>query len=260
MARAAACEVAKLVRLCGEDGFASGRTEIDRALTAFHAARPAMAAPVNMMHDLRAAFGRCATPGSFLETIDRLMKQSEQAEAAVAQQAAERIRDGERLMTISYSGTVLRMLSTAKSRVAHVYVCEGRPVLEGRRMARAIAREGIPVTLLTDAQAFALMPRVDRAVIGADTILSNHDAVNKVGSAHLAFAARHFDKPFTVVAATHKFVRAGAAAAVPVEDNPPAEVWAGAPEGVAVCNTYYEAVPHGLITQIITEHGPQSAG
>ncbi len=90
-------------------------------------------------------------------------------------------------------------------------------------------------------------------LLGADCVLPSGEVVNKVGSAHLALAARHFEKPVLVAAESLKFVRENSDMEIPREENSPLEVWADAPSGIDVANTYFEAVPAELITTIVTE-------
>jgi translation initiation factor 2B subunit (eIF-2B alpha/beta/delta family) len=109
--------------------------------------------------------------------------------------------------------------------------------------------------LLTDAQAFVTMPQIDAVLLGADSILPDGSAVNKVGSAQLAFAAHQCQKPVFVAADRLKFVRDVAARDVELEVQPAAEVWPEVPDGIEVLNVYFEAVPAHLINEIISEDG-----
>ncbi len=80
----------------------------------------------------------------------------------------------------------------AAGRVARVYADETRPWLQGARLtAWELVREGIPVTLLADGAAAALMreDKVRWAIVGADRIAANGDVANKIGTYHLAVAA-----------------------------------------------------------------------
>src|SRR3990170_4757495 len=65
------------------------------------------------------------------------------------------------VMTHSYSSTVLSSLTTETAGDRRVIVCEGRPLFEGRRLAQELAAAGVDVTLITDAQAGALMAEAE---------------------------------------------------------------------------------------------------
>jgi len=65
-----------------------------------------------------------------------------------------------------------------------------------------LVQDGIPVTLLADGAAAALMRRggIRWAIVGADRIAANGDVANKIGTYHLAVAARYHGVRFMVVA------------------------------------------------------------
>src|SRR2546425_1227449 len=75
----------------------------------------------------------------------------------------------------------------------HVFADETRPFLQGARLtAWELARDGIPVTLITDSMAghFMKQGQVEAAIVGADRIASNGDVANKIGTYTLAVLAR----------------------------------------------------------------------
>ena len=190
LARAAARELVKLVQLTEAVPWDEGLGVLCSAAERLRWTRPSMVALVNLLADATQAIEQVNGARAAIDQISDLMAKSEAAETQVSMQAAARITSGSRIMTISFSCTVLRTLLAAASKIARVYVCEGRPLMEGRQLAQRLYAEGVAVTLLTDAQAFLTMPQVDAVLLGADAVLSNGSAVNKVGSAQLALAAR----------------------------------------------------------------------
>lgn len=87
---------------------------------------------------------------------------------------------GVRVLTTSYSSTLLAAMSAAAGSLGDVIVCEGRPLCEGVAFARALAAAGAArVTVITDAQAGAFVGGVDLVLLGADA-LGPGGAVNKV--------------------------------------------------------------------------------
>jgi translation initiation factor 2B subunit (eIF-2B alpha/beta/delta family) len=255
LARAAARELIKLLRLTGDQPRSETIGPLRSAAEQLRCTRPSMAALVNLLADAAGAIDQSASARTAIGQIRQFIRQSEEAESMVSQRAAERIAPGWKIMTISYSSTVLRTLLAAASKVARVYVCEGRPLLEGRQLAERLRAEGLAVTLLTDAQAFVTMPQIDAVLLGADSILPDGAAVNKVGSAQLALAAHQCRTLVWVAADRLKFVRDVAARDVELEAQPAAEVWPEAPDGIEVLNVYFEAVPAHLIHAIISEDG-----
>ena len=95
------------------------------------------------------------------------------------------------------SGTALAavMAATYAERSLHVYVLEGRPLLNaGRVTIWELAQAAIPHTLLPDAAAGWLLQsgRVDVVLVGAEAIAQNGDVANDTGTYPVAtLAARH---------------------------------------------------------------------
>jgi translation initiation factor 2B subunit (eIF-2B alpha/beta/delta family) len=255
LARAAARELNKGVRLSGDMPWEEATEVLRAAAETLRWVRPSMRPPVNLLSDAAQVIHQSEGARMAMDGIEQLILQSEEAEAAVSDRVAARIAPGCCLMTISYSRTVLRALLAAKATLRRVYVCEGRPLMEGRQLAERLHREGVAVTLLTEAQAFVLMSQVDVVLFGADAILPDGSAVNKVGSAPLALAAQQHHKPVWVAAERLKWTRGGDPPHVELEAQPASEVWPDAPEGMEVSNIYFEVVPAALMTDVISEEG-----
>lgn len=251
LARGAARELAKLVRLATDD-FAGQQQQVVDAAEELRFVRPSMVPPINLLADVREAVGGAESADEALAEIDALVRRSERAEEAAVEAAVERLGAGERIMTISYSGTVKRVMEAAAGRIGRVVVCESRPLCEGSSLAEELHEAGLDVTLITDAQALAHMDRVDRVLLGADAVLADGSIVNKAGSALVALAARHAGKPVTVVAESLKRVRDPADYQFTPEQNAASEVWTDAPPGIDVVNEYFERVPAEWIDEIVT--------
>ena len=155
-------------------------------------------------------------------------------------------------------------LAAERGRRVAVWADETRPLLQGSRLtAWELARAGIPVTVIADNMAAALLRRggVDAVLVGADRIAANGDVANKVGTYALALAARHHGVPFYVLAPTSTFDPATSTGAdIPIEERDPAEVRAGfgretAPAGVAVWNPAFDVTPSSLVTAIVSDRG-----
>ncbi|MFA5203613.1 MAG: S-methyl-5-thioribose-1-phosphate isomerase [Lentisphaeria bacterium] len=197
---------------------------------------------------------------------------------AVARHGAALCAPGEAVLTHCNAGALATAgIGTAlgiirrgfeQGRVAHVFVDETRPLLQGARLtAWELARAGIPHTLLCDNMAAALMAagRVRRIVVGADRIAANGDFANKVGTYGLAVLARHHGVPF-VVAAPLTTVDRGCpdGQAIPVEERAAAEVRGFAGAAGAVCwtapatpawNPAFDVTPAALVTALVLDCG-----
>jgi methylthioribose-1-phosphate isomerase len=169
------------------------------------------------------------------------------------------------LATAGY-GTALGVVRAAfeAGRRPVVLADETRPFLQGARLtAWELARDGIPVTVITDSMAGHLMRcgDVDLVVVGADRIAANGDVANKIGTYTLAVLAREHGIPFYVAAPLSTVDPATPTGAdIPIEERGREEVAEfGArpvvPEGVPVRHPAFDVTPAALVTAIVTERG-----
>jgi ribose 1,5-bisphosphate isomerase len=159
----------------------------------------------------------------------------------------------------------LDVLQTLHTQIEHVIVTEGRPRYEGRETARVLSAHGLPVTLITDAEAAIFLPLCDAVVVGVDSILAHGEVVNKAGTALLAWAAQGYHVPFYALCESLKIspqVWPGVSSdllhsTLPLlEEKEPEEVLEQALPGVHVRNFYFDCTPFSLLTSIISEQGP----
>uniref|UniRef100_A0A8C6ZRN7 Translation initiation factor eIF2B subunit alpha n=1 Tax=Nothoprocta perdicaria TaxID=30464 RepID=A0A8C6ZRN7_NOTPE len=119
------------------------------------------------------------------------------------------IRDGARILTHAYSRVVLRVLEAAvesKKRFS-IYVTESQPDQAGQKMAEALRKLNIPVTVILDAAVGYIMEKVDLVLVGAEGVVESGGIINKIGTNQIAVCAKAQNKPFYVVAESFKFVR-----------------------------------------------------
>jgi translation initiation factor eIF-2B subunit delta len=192
----------------------------------------------------------------YLETGDGVSAAEETMEAIQAAPeemslAARKVLPTATLMTYSYSSTVIELLSRLKPR--RVIVSEVRPSGEGLRVAKALVRAGVSMTLITEAQMGLFVHEADAVVVGAHTILPEGDFINRIGTRLLALAARDAEVPFYSIAETLKV-------SAPSEPLPFAPQEGNAKEvcdekWLEVRNVYYELTPSRLVTAFVTEQG-----
>jgi methylthioribose-1-phosphate isomerase len=132
-----------------------------------------------------------------------------------------------------------------------------------RLTAWELVQDGIPVTLLADAAAAALMRQggVRWAIVGADRIAANGDVANKIGTYHLAVAARYHGVRFMVVAPTATVDMSVASGAdIPIEQRAAEELLTlgGQPvaaAGAEAWNPSFDVTPATLVDALVTERG-----
>jgi methylthioribose-1-phosphate isomerase len=158
-------------------------------------------------------------------------------------------------------GSAVGALLTAWERgvLAHVWVDETRPLLQGARLtAWELETASIPHAVIADSAAASLMAAgdVDCVITGADRIAANGDTANKIGTYSLAVLARHHDIPFYVVAPSSTVDLATAdGSGIPIEERDPSEIT----ERFAARNPAFDVTPAELITAIVTEEGAHRA-
>jgi methylthioribose-1-phosphate isomerase len=126
-----------------------------------------------------------------------------------------------------------------------------------------LAKDEIPVTLITDSMAGTLMAqgKIDVAVVGSDRIAGNGDVANKIGTYSVAVLANYHDLPFYAVAPTSTFdLTLSSGDQIPIEQRPIEEVThvqgvRMAPEGIQVVNPAFDVTPNRLVTAIVCENG-----
>lgn len=163
-------------------------------------------------------------------------------------------------------GTALAPVYAAHaSRIpVHLFADETRPLLQGARLtAWEAKRVGVPVTVLTDSMAGALMRagRVGMVMVGADRVAANGDVANKIGTYGLAVLAAHHGIPFYVALPRTTFdpgARTGQE--IPIEERAPEEVgsfasFATTPAEVDIWNPAFDITPAHLVTAFLTDGG-----
>jgi translation initiation factor 2B subunit (eIF-2B alpha/beta/delta family) len=174
----------------------------------------------------------------------------------VAIHAARLLSGRGRILTHSCSSTVfeaIRFTSGSGGRLS-VICTESRPALEGVRMAKKLAAEGVGVDLAIDSAAPCLLREVDLLLTGGDA-LSPLGLVNKMGSYGLAIAARTCGVPFYVLCGTDKILTEELAERLRIEPRDPAEVLPTPHPGVEVINQYFDITPIEFLSGVVTEEG-----
>lgn len=156
-----------------------------------------------------------------------------------------------RPIVISYSSRVIQTLDAMPRGKLHVTVCESRPALEGRRMAKRLAAHAGAVTLITEAQIGIFVGESDCVVLGCDAIHADGSIVNKSGSYVLALAGKAARKPVVVIGDSYRL----GPVAFSSENHPEQDVWRNPPRRVRPRNICFERVDAELLDYYVLETG-----
>ena len=166
---------------------------------------------------------------------------------ATMRSALAELRGRQRLMTHSISSMVSRILLASPRDGLEVVVTESRPAQEGWNLASTLAREGVAVTYVTDAQMALFVRTADAVVVGADALLPDGSVVNKTGTHLMALAAREFGVPFYCCAESFKCTTEPAGG-LALEEKSGSELRPPPVPGIRTRNVYFEVTPAALVT------------
>ncbi|MEW6674902.1 MAG: S-methyl-5-thioribose-1-phosphate isomerase [Nitrospirota bacterium] len=205
----------------------------------------------------------------------RILKEDIEVNKTIGRWGAQFIRDGDTILTHCNAGalatggygtaTAPMLVAREQGKRFDVIVDETRPVLQGARLTTwELMQEGIPVTLIADSTAGALMKsgEIDLAIVGTDRTARNGDVANKIGTYSIAVLCKEHDIPFYVAAPLSSIdFSIPSGELIPIEERSPEEVthvfgrYRIAPDGVRVRNLAFDVTPARYITAIITEKG-----
>ncbi len=212
---------------------------------------------------------------ALIEEAQRISDEDVALCKAMGRHGAALIKDGQTILTHCNAGalatagygTALGVIRAAweQGKKIRVIADETRPVLQGARLTVwELMQEKIPVTLITDNMAGALMRQgqIQLCVVGADRIAANGDVANKIGTYSVAVLAKAHGIPF-YVAAPYSTIDLATESGdqIPIEQRNPQEVLSIygspliAPAGVEVLNPAFDVTPAEYVTAIITERG-----
>jgi len=214
------------------------------------------------------------TNSKLLDEAKRIHREDIEANQKMAQLGSALLSPGKGVLTYCNTGdlatggvgTAFGVLHQGfvDGKVAHVYACETRPVLQGARLtAWELLQNKIPFSLICDNMAAMVMSqgKVSAVILGSDRIAANGDVCNKIGSYSLAVLAKHHKIPFFAVAPTSTFdLSLKTGAEIPIEERSPEEIYQVLgknrfPKPPGVYNPAFDVTPHELVTAIVCEKG-----
>lgn len=190
-----------------------------------------------------------------LEEIEELRKAAEKNVGVVTRWGCRLILDHHVILTHSASSVVESILLEARRQKKRFrLICtESRPLKEGTEMAYRLAKAGIKVRLIPDAD-------IARAVRDCHFVLTGTDRftetsfINKTGTHAIATLAKVMNKPLYVAGETGK-VLLKRTYPVRFAMNDPLELVDKGKDNVQVDNVYFEESPLDYADKIILEDG-----
>jgi len=165
------------------------------------------------------------------------------------------IKDNSTIITYSYSGSVASILLDAKKSGKNISVIlsEGRPMLEGKRLAQSLSKNSIPVKLIIDAALPQYVKYGGIVLLGADWIAENY-FINKIGTTAIVQNALNIGVPVYVTATIDKIL--SEKYRLMIEDShSPAEIMDEEIEGIQVENPYFEEISSQFVEFFVTDNG-----
>lgn len=209
-----------------------------------------------------------------IEEANKILEEDIKINKAIGQWGAEFIKDGDTILTHCNAGSLATggygtatapiLIAKEQGKRINVIANETRPVLQGARLtAWELMQAGIPVTLITDNSAGALMKKglIDLTIVGTDRTTRNGDVANKIGTYTVAILCKEHNIPFYVAAPLSSIdFNLESGEHIPIEERSSEEVTVIrgnriAPEGVNVINLAFDVTPARYVTAFFTELG-----
>ncbi len=244
---------------------AAFEAEIREAARHLHETRPtAVSLPNALRFVLRGMEGESVEEKrkSVIKRSQQFLRELETAQERLGRIGANRLRDGDVIMTHCHSTDALATVehAVADGKDLEAIVKETRPRKQGLITAERLREMDVPVTLIVDNAAHRYLNDVDHVLVGADSIAADGSVVNKIGTSGLAVSARDRGTPIVVAAQTLK-LHPGTLTGHTVEIETREESEVIDPErrselgDIDVRNPAFDVTPPRHIDAIVTERG-----
>ncbi len=273
-AAARALEIAA-EKYSGPDDIATFKKYMEQAAKLLKSTRPTAVSLPNavnyVMRVLRESEYRSVKEAveAVIERAEKFIQYSKSATKKIGEIGSRLLEDGDRVLTHCNSSAALSVIIEAwrRGKDLEVYATETRPKFQGHITVTKLAEAGLTVTLIPDSAVRLLMKRLDKVVVGADTVTANGAVINKVGTSQIALAAKEHNVNFFVAAESIKFSpHTVIGELVTIEERSPLEVvpqeFLERNPGIRIRNPAFDVTPPEYIDAIITELGvipPQAA-
>lgn len=219
------------------------------------------------------------------------VSRAKDARTAVAATAKKFVSQGSTVLTTGGSRAVLAALQKAATDQAHtsgaprfkvIYVTGNATENESTEAVKSLRKLFVPVAVIPQTAVAYCMAKVSMVMVGAEGVVESGGIISRLGTYQMAALAKQLNKPFYVLAESHKFVRIFPLGQfdIPVEQHildfstEDTDVAESGPEKTPKPeDTYFDTVaaqnttaqkdavdytPPQLITHLITEAGVQT--
>ncbi|GAA0519834.1 ribose 1,5-bisphosphate isomerase [Halorubrum aquaticum] len=265
IAAGAAEALATQAREIDADSPEAFRASMRAAARTLRETRPtAVSLPNALRYVLRRMDGRSvdALRGSVTDAVEEFVAQLDRAQEDLGRVGANRLADGDTVMTHCHSTDALACIEAAveQGKEIEAIVKETRPRNQGHITAEQLREAGVPVTLIVDSAARRYLNEADHVLVGADSIAADGGVINKIGTSGLAVNARERGVPIMTAAQTIKLhPETLTGHTVEIETRAEDEVIdRKTREGIgeiAVENPAFDVTPPRYMDAIVTEHG-----
>ena len=142
------------------------------------------------------------------------VERAKQSREKIASFGKHFIRDGATVLTNGGSrvvGALLRRAaesSTMRFKVVYVISPSGSSdSKEGHQAVADLRAHNVPVATIPDSAVAYSLGKVDMVIVGAEGVVENGGIISRLGTYQIGLLAKSKNKPFYVVAESHKFVR-----------------------------------------------------
>uniref|UniRef100_A0A0A9XEK2 Translation initiation factor eIF2B subunit beta n=1 Tax=Lygus hesperus TaxID=30085 RepID=A0A0A9XEK2_LYGHE len=200
---------------------------------------------------------------AILDHLNELETELETSSENIAAQASEHIHNNEVIMTLGNSKILADFFKeAAKGRKFEVLVATTEPSTAGRELAQVLHKAKIQTNIVPDSNIFSIMSRVNKVIMGTDTVMANGGLRSACGSHLVALAAAHYSVPVLILAPLHQL-----SLQFLCSPNQPSFNTFLSPQGVldyadgdilskvSVYNPKFDYVPPDLVTLFISNTG-----
>ena len=199
---------------------------------------------------------------AIIKRAESFIEYSKKATQRIGEIGSRLLQNGDRVLTHCNSSAALSVIIEAwrRGKDLEVYATETRPKFQGHITVTKLSEAGLTATLVPDSSVRYLMKKLDKVVVGADTVTANGAVINKIGTSQIALAAKEHNVNFFVAAESIKFSpHTVIGELVKIEERSPLEVvpqeYLDRNPGIVIRNPAFDVTPPEYIDAIITELG-----